>query len=131
MFGFGFSLPTFDLLFGWWLFLGLASRSRLCNFFDVFFGVFFGVFFVVFLFGVFFNGFVGVFFDVDFVRGFGVVRAYALGASGISTGIVSPRGTGLSWLGNGLIWSGAGHARRWLWSGAGHARRCLSFGLVS
>jgi hypothetical protein len=84
---------------GRWIFLGLASRSGLRHFFGGFFGVFFGVFFSGIL-GVFFvvglNGFVGVFFNVGTVRGFGVVRAYARGASGIGTRIVTPQGTGLS-----------------------------------
>ena len=79
-----------------WLILGLPSRSRFRHLFEGLFGVFFRVFFL----GVFFNGFVGVFFvgvffDVDPVRGFGVVRAYAPGATRISTGVVFPRSTGL------------------------------------
>jgi hypothetical protein len=107
-----FLRPTIDLSLGRWLFLGLASRSGPRHFSEGFFGVFLGVsvFFRVFLsgiLGVFFvvdlNGFVGDFFNVGAVRGFGVVRAFARGASGIGTGIVNPQSTGLSRLGNGLI----------------------------
>ena len=123
---FFFFIPSLDLSCGRWICLGLASRSGLRHFFGGFFGVFFsgilGVFFVVGL-----NGFVGVFFNVGTVRGFGVVRAYARGVSGIGTGIINPQSTGPSRLGNGLIWFGAGLARRRLWSRAGHARRWLIY----
>jgi hypothetical protein len=105
-----FLRPTIDLSLGRWLFLGLASGRPHC--FEGFFGVFFGVdvFFRVFLSGILgvftvvdLNGFVGDFFGVSTVRGFGVVRAFARGVSGIGTGIVNPQSTGLSRLGNGLI----------------------------
>ena len=71
------------------------------------------------VFGVVVGSF-GVFFGVFFVRIFGVVRAFVLGASGIVTGIVNPQVLGLLYSGNGSIWSGAGQARC-----------CLFFGLVS